>query len=52
MNNKLVLKYLKPQITVKDKAVGDRLQLLPSTKIPIIGKNFESREKIINEKKN
>ena len=52
MNNKLVLEYFKPQITVKDKAVGDRLQFIPSTKIPLIGKNFESWEKIINEKKN
>ena len=52
MNDKLVLKYFDPQITVKDKAAGDRLQFIPSTKIPIIGKkHFESWEKIINEKK-
>ena len=30
-------------LVVKDKAVGDRLQFIPSTKIPIIGKkHFES----------
>ena len=35
MSDKPKLKYFDPQITIKDKAVGDRLQYIPGTKLPM-----------------